>query len=82
MTNSVRIFENQYYNYQTWIIGFAPIQLKGVEFISTLEILTETLKNLDFIKETSPNYDQNWLESPFHLTIRLRLEELEIKMQN
>ena len=52
----------------------APIEFEGVESIYTLEILIETLENLDFIKETSLDSNQNWLESLFHLTCWLLLK--------
>ena len=49
----------------------APKKFKGVESISSLEILIETLENLDFIKESWSESDQNWSKSQFCLTIRI-----------
>ena len=48
-----------------------PIKFEGVESIFTLKTLIETLKNSDFIKETSLDSNQNWPESLFRLTLRL-----------
>lgn len=48
-----------------------PIEFRGAESISTLETLIETLEKSYFIKETSLDFDQNWLKSLFRLTFKL-----------